>query len=584
MLFARASLTHLKNVPESVQQFTSLPPSGYTQLIINANSLPSGTMLDTDVCIIGAGPAGISLAQAFDGKPFRVILLEGGQLRRNRASQALYKGENVGLHYDELDQARSRYFGGSSNCWGGFCRPLDPHDFEARDWVPASGWPIRRSDLMPYYQRAHSLLQLGPFEYDPASWQDWVGRPDARLVPFSRDRVINVISQLSPPTRFGRHYRADVARSRNVSAYLNANVTEIETPDMGTQVTGVRVRTYAGSGLHVTARHYILATGGIETPRLLLASNRRQPAGVGNQNDLVGRYFMDHPRLRSGTIVFRDPKAHSTIYDLHVTLPGAIRAQGVKIAAYFGLTPETQRAERLGNTRCYTVSRYVGDDAASYTAVSHLRQAVHGAGSLLERSGADIMNIVRQLPNVAVLVAGLKFRLPMLARGFSLETVVEPTPLRDSRVTLGTERDPLGMPRVKVDWRLGELEKRTIRRTQEILGEEMLRSGAGSVVVNAPGDNEAWPDTLAGCWHHMGTTRMSDDPRQGVVDANCRVHGMENLFIAGSSVFPTCGSDMPTITIVALALRLADRITALQTAQAAPTVGRPWRVPAMPVG
>ncbi len=541
-------------------------------------------MLDTDVCIIGAGPAGISLAQAFDGKPFRVILLEGGQLRRDRASQALYKGENVGLHYDALDQARSRYFGGSSNCWGGFCRPLDAHDFEARDWVPNSGWPIRRSDLMPYYQRAHALLQLGPFEYDPAAWQDWVGRPDARLVPFSRDRVMNVISQLSPPTRFGRHYRADIDRSRNVSAYLNANVTEIETPETGARVTGVRVRNRAGTSFQINARHYILATGGIETPRLLLASNRHQPAGVGNQNDLVGRYFMDHPRLRSGTIVFRDAKAHSTIYDLHVTLPGAIRAQGVKIAAYFGLTAETQRAERLGNTRCYTVSRYVGDDLASYTAVSHLRQAVHGAGSLLERSSADLMNIVKQLPNVAVLVAGLKFRLPMLARGFSLETVVEPTPLPDSRVTLGTERDPLGMPRVKVDWRLGELEKRTIRRTQEILGEEMLRSGAGTVVVNAPSDDEAWPDTLAGCWHHMGTTRMSDDPRQGVVDANCRVHGMENLFIAGSSVFPTCGSDMPTITIVALALRLADKITALQTLQAAPAVGRPWRVPALPVG
>jgi choline dehydrogenase-like flavoprotein len=208
---------------------------------------------------------------------------------------------------------------------------------------------------------------------------------------------------------------------------------------------------------------------------------------------------------------------------------------------------------------------------------------VHGAGSLLERSRADIVNIVKQLPNVAVLVAGLKFRLPMLARGYSLETVVEPTPLPDSRVTLGTECDALGMPRVKVDWRLGELEKRTIRRTQEILAEEMVRSRAGSVVTEAPGDDDAWPDTLAGCWHHMGTTRMHDDPRRGVVDANCRVHGMENLFIAGSSVFPTCGSDMPTITIVALALRLADKIIALQTGRAAPAVSRPWLVPAMPV-
>jgi choline dehydrogenase-like flavoprotein len=542
-------------------------------LIIDSNDLPRGTVLEADVCIVGAGPAGITIAREFDSHSFRVILLEGGALTRTRAGQALYKGDSVGLHYEDLDQARSRYFGGSSNCWGGFCRPLDTHDFEVREWVPNSGWPIARSDLMPYYERAQAPLQLGPFDYDPATWERWIGRPDARLVPFDRDRAINIISQLSPPTRFGRYYRAEVARSRNVSTYLNANVTEIETPGNGAQVSSIQVRTLGGGAFRVVARYYILAAGGIETPRLLLASNRHQAAGVGNQHDLVGRYFMDHPRLRSGTVTYRDPSANSGIYDLHVTLPGEFRAQGTKIAAYFGLTPETQRAERLANTRCYAVSRYVGDDAASYKAVSHLRQAIHGAGSLLERSPADLLGMIRQLPRVAVLAAGLKLKLPFLARGYSLETVVEPTPLPDSRVTLGMERDRLGMPRVRVDWQLGELEKRTIRRTQEILGEEMARVGAGTVEVDAPNDSDPWPDTLNGCWHHMGTTRMHADPRRGVVDAQCRVHGMENLFIAGSSVFPTCGSDMPTITIVALAIRLAEHIKALKAERPTLNVG-----------
>ncbi len=308
---------------------------------------------------------------------------------------------------------------------------------------------------------------------------------------------MNIISQLSPPTRFGRHYRDEILHSRNVVTYLGANVTEIEAPGDGAQVSAVRVRTLAGGTFQVSARTFVLATGGIETPRLLLASNRYQPRGIGNQHDLVGRYFMDHPRLRSGTILFRDPAANSSIYDLHYTLPGGITAHGVKIAAYFGLTPETQRAERLGNTRCYAVSRYVGDDPAAYTAVSHIRQAVHGAGSLLDRSRSDIFNMVKQLPSVAVLAAGLKLRLPFLARGFALETVVEPTPLPESRVTLGTGRDGLGMPRVKVEWRLGELEKRTIRRTQEILGEDIQRVGGGAVTVDAPGEDEDWPDTLA---------------------------------------------------------------------------------------
>jgi choline dehydrogenase-like flavoprotein len=553
-------------------------------LIIDANNVPRGTLLEADICIIGAGPAGISLAREFDNQPFRVILLESGRLKRNRAGQALYKGENIGLHYEDLDQARSRYFGGSSNCWGGFCRPLDAHDFEARDWVPNSGWPIKRPELLPYYERAHALLQLGPFEYDPQSWENWIGRRDARLLPLAGDRAMNLISQLSPPTRFGRHYRDEILQSRNVVTYLGANVTEIEAPGNGARVSAVRVRTLAGGSFHVAAGTYVLATGGIETPRLLLASNRYQPRGVGNQYDLVGRYFMDHPRLRSGTIRFRDPAANSSIYDLHYTLPGGVTAQGVKIAAYFGLTPETQRAEHLGNTRCYAVSRYVGDDPAAYTAVSHIRQAVHGAGSLLDRSRSDLFNMVKQLPTVAVLAAGLKLRLPFLARGFALETVVEPTPLPDSRVTLGTGRDRLGMPRVKVQWRLGELEKRTIRRTQEILGEDIQRAGGGIVTVDAPGEDEDWPDTLRGCWHHMGTARMADDPRRGVVDAQCRVHGMENLFIAGSSVFPTCGSDMPTITIVALALRLADHIKDLYSQQMPAEVGIVQRQDVVPVG
>ncbi len=532
-------------------------------MIVDARGVPNCAVLETEICIIGGGPAAISLAREFDAQAFRVILLEGGRLRRDRAGQALYQGESVGLHYEDLDQARSRYFGGSSNCWGGFCRPLDPHDFEPRDWVPNSGWPIKRTDLVPHYQRAHTLLQLGPFEYDPTTWEDWIGRSDARLVAFDRDRAMNVITQLSPPTRFGHYYRDQIARSRNVIAYLNANVTEIETPGAGRRVTGVQVRTLAGGAFQVVARTYVLAIGGIETPRLLLASNRHQAGGVGNQHDLVGRYFMDHPRLRSGAIVFRDPVANSAIYDLHAALSGKVSARGVKVAAHFGLSPQTQRTERVGNTRCYAVSRFVGGDHASYTAVKHLRQALRGEGPLLNRSRSDLVNVMRKLPNVAVLAAGVRYRLPFLARGFALETVVEPTPLADSRVTLGAERDALGMPRVRVEWRLGELEKRTIRRTQEILGEEMARIGGGEIVVEAPREGEVWPNTLNGCWHHMGTTRMHDDPRKGVVDADCRVHDVDNLFIAGSSVFPTGGSDTPTITIVALALRLAGHIKSL---------------------
>jgi choline dehydrogenase-like flavoprotein len=192
-----------------------------------------------------------------------------------------------------------------------------------------------------------------------------------------------------------------------------------------------------------------------------------------------------------------------------------------------------------------------------------LFRAIGERRSLLDRSRDDILKLIKHLPQIGILAVGLTLNPAFLARGFKLETVVEPTPLPDSRVTLTNERDALGMPRPQVDWKLGELEKRTMRRTQEILGEELGRQGYGSVLVDAPRDGEPWPASLNGCWHHMGTARMHTDPRKGVVDSNCRVHGMENLFIIGGSVFPTIGSDTPTINIVALAIRLAGHLKAL---------------------
>ncbi len=529
-------------------------------MILSSSSIPENSTLEADICIIGAGPAGITLAMELDAQPFRVILLEGGGLKYDREGQALYKGNNAGLRYEDLHYARSRFFGGSSNCWAGFCRPLDPHDFEARDWVPNSGWPITRADLDPHYQRAHELLELGPVDYDPDAWEEWIDRPDARLIPFGSQRAINVIAQVSPPTRFGRHYRDAIAESRNITAYLDASVVEIETPGNGALVTGVRAQSLADNAFRVVARTYILAAGGIETPRLLLASNRFQPAGVGNQYDVVGRYFMDHPRLRSGEIVFRDPDRNSRVYDMHSTFIRKITGRGVKVSGFFGLTPDVQRAERIGNTRCCVKSSYFGDSRQTNLAALTLFRAISERRSLLDRSAEDLFRMATHFPHVFLLAFGLKLNLPFLRRGFTLETVVEPTPLPDSRVTLTSDRDALGVPRVKLDWRLGDLEKRTIRRTQQILGEELAAVGAGEVLVDAPGDDDAWPDSLDGCWHHMGTARMHEDPRKGVVDSNCRVHGMGNLFIAGSSVFPTCGSDTPTINIVALALRLADHI------------------------
>jgi choline dehydrogenase-like flavoprotein len=316
----------------------------------------------------------------------------------------------------------------------------------------------------------------------------------------------------------------------------------------------------------VVARIFILAAGGIENARLLLSSNRFQAGGIGNRHDVVGRYFMDHPRWRGGQMSFSDIRTNSGLYDLYGTYTGKIAVEGTKVAGFFGISPETQRAERIANTRCYVKSRFLGDSPQAAVAAQILFRGLYGRGPLRGRSRADLFKLARYLPQVAAIAIGMKYHSKRLHRGFVLETVFEPTPLPESRVTLRPDKDALGMQRVQVDWRLGELEKYTLRRTQQILAEEIKQESAGSVKINIPPEGDAWPNTLSGCWHHMGTTRMHSDPRRGVVDANCCVHDMKNLFIAGSSVFPTAGSDMPTITIVALALRLAEHIKHIRTA------------------
>jgi choline dehydrogenase-like flavoprotein len=274
------------------------------------------------VCIVGAGAAGITLARECIKQPFRVCLLESGGLDYNEDIQSLYQGENTGLPYYPLDASRLRYFGGTTNHWAGMCRPLDDIDFAARAWIPYSGWPFGRSHLDPFYARAHLICQLGSFTYDTGAWET----PDTPRFPLSSDRVMTKITQQSPPTRFGQVYQDEIVRADNVITYLHANAVEVETADTAQTVTRLRVACLQGPQFWVAARQFILATGAIENARLLLLSNKAQSAGLGNQNDLVGRFFMEHPSFESGALL---PSAAHLATALHFSKID--RMQGVPV-------------------------------------------------------------------------------------------------------------------------------------------------------------------------------------------------------------------------------------------------------------
>jgi choline dehydrogenase-like flavoprotein len=471
----------------------------------DARAIPSGTTLRADVCIIGAGAAGITVAHELARTSAAVVVLEAGGLERDAADQAQYLGEITGRRYYPLNEARLRYFGGTTNHWGGMCRPLDAADFESRAWLPHSGWPLTRAELYPYYTRAAELCELNGARFSPQN----AGIPAADLLPLDPRITETVLFRFSRPTRFGKVYRAALARAAGVSVLLHANALELETDDAARTVTGVRAGSLNGNRFHVRARRYVVATGGIDNARLLLASNRTAPAGLGNGRDLVGRYFQDHLVVTGGAVL-------TTMRPLpKLYTHQRVDASGNWPRAALRLAPARQTEARCGGHNALVKEdRFAGPNLAARRAGKPVRYTLY--------------NQWEQLPNP------------------------------DSRVRLITERDALGMPRVALDWRLADRDWRTLEAAHAAIDAAFRSAGLGRL-DGEPDDT--WREAAKGDFHHMGTTRMHADAARGVVDAACRVHGVDNLYLAGSSVFTTSGSANPTLTIVALALRLAAHLT-----------------------
>ena len=505
----------------------------------DARTLDDGSIIEGDLCIIGAGAAGISMALEWNGAPQRVILLEGGGFNVEADVQDLYAGESVGQRYYPLQSARLHYFGGTTGHWGGWSAPYDPQDFEKRDWVPNSGWPFARTEVEPYYPRAGRYLELERDTFDVDEYAD----ESAGLVelPFDKKVMWTKMWQMSPPTRFGKKYRDAIVNSSNLHLYTHANVCDIKANENVSRIEQVEIRTLDGKSHSVRARHFVLACGAMQNARLLLASNSQAPAGLGNDNDLVGRYFMEHLEVEAAHLVL--PRA----------MPLKLYTVDFYITKFFGeLALTAARQKELKVLNCTSALRpenlsdsFLGiehypEDAAK--TVEYMEAGVEAA----HRGETELIDHTR-LTN------------------YSMAVRMEQAPNPDSRIMLSDQKDALGVPRTKLDWRLTELDKRTIRQTFETFASEVGRLGIGRIRLNdwLLTDDPMWPASLGGGWHHMGTTRMHDDPKQGVVDANCKVHGIANLYVAGSAVCPTAGAANPTLNLIALTLRLSDRLKAI---------------------
>jgi len=498
----------------------------------DARNVERDSVLESDLCIVGAGAAGITIAREFVGTRTSVCLLESGGFELDEATQSISEGVATGTLLPEensyLADSRVRGFGGTTRVWEGYCRPLDEIDFERRSWVRHSGWPFPKSLLEPFYQRANPLLEIGSFGHP---MRDRLAASRRLLLPDS-DKLVTRFFHYSPPTRFGERYRDELVQAPNVRICLYANAVDILTNESASRVEGLSIACLTGNRFRVRAKHYILATGGVENARLLLLSDRVQKEGLGNEHDLVGRFFMEHPILNAGRVVVADPADSLGLYDFHRDASLGHRVLGV-----LSLTARAQRENKLLNLRVHLRPRRAD-------AVDPLFEAVG-------RTAARLHDVSRESTTALT-------STPSIPSHFAAEVSCEQWPNPDSRVSLVETRDALGKRRVKLDWRLTRFDSVSVRRSLVILNQELGRALKGRVQL-LQSDAAPWP----GAWgphHQMGTTRIHLDPTKGVVDPDCRVHSVSNLYVAGSSVFPTSGFANPTYTLVALALRLADHL------------------------
>ena len=446
------------------------------------------------VAIVGAGPAGMTLARELAGVA-HVLLIEAGGLESEPTQQALLAGECIGLPYP-LTETRARQFGGSSALWAGYCAMFDAHDFSFRSWVPGSGWPLGIESMRSYYARAAALLNLGEPYFDARE----ITRRAGLALPFDDHSVMPSVWRFGAPTiRFGEHLRQEFHSSSDLTTLIHASVVDITLDASHGTVTGLGLRTLGGREGHVSADVFVLACGGIETARLLLNSDRQVGTGVGNTTGLVGRCFMEHPHRAIEPFVLHDPGTFDGW-----TRPARFEAGGEFIPC-IGLPPQAQAQARILNARAH----------------------VYRTPAMRPDEAPRIGLFIEQAPNP------------------------------QSRVVLSDQIDSLGMRRVRLDWQLTELDRRTYECTAAAVAREFERLGAGR--LNGAIETRDHGGILHSN-HHLGTTRMSATREDGVVDADCRVQDLGNLYIVGGSVFPTVSWANPTLTVLALTFRLGDHL------------------------
>jgi choline dehydrogenase-like flavoprotein len=533
-------------------------------MIVDLQAWDGPARLDADLCIVGAGPAGIAVARELLGRGHRIVMVAGGGLEPDMDAQALYAGEQAASSHDYFDLAgcRARQFGGTGTMWSGRCARLAAEDFSRRPWVAGSGWPLTQAELLPFYRRSEPFLQLTDLGFaeraGAAAGYDRLDLDAAKLRPIYF-QIAGEHGVSFRPLDVGALHLPALAAAGDLTLILGAHVEHLQLAAAANRIDHVRVRTLAstdagGRRLAVHARHVVLAAGGLENPRLLLAADDVMDGGIGNRHDQVGRWFQEHARGVAAEIHTDRPDDLAEALSVRHELDGHVFLPGLRLA------PQRIAAEQVLSSGVLVFAETDND-----TGTDALKALAADLEDFVPGSSFDdnVLKVLTDLDDVAVnlwrrLYEGKAARRPI--RSISVEYETEHAPNPDSRVRLHRSRDALGMRRLEIDLRYAEIDKRTVDVMLKTMAAELARTGLGRVRLrNWPEADGVLDPTDFSC-HHMGTTRMGSDPRTSVVDPDCRVHDVANLHVAGSSVFPTSGYVNPTNTLVALAIRLADRL------------------------
>lgn len=469
-------------------------------MIIDITQIDSS--LRYDCCVIGTGPAGLTVAMGLAERGHHVLLLEAGEFEFSDRSQEIYRGEVIGDSYFELEHARLRYFGGTSAHWAGWCRALDEIDFLVKQNFPKAFWPIRKADLDPYLTAASEMVET------------WIAPADEEVSGFGIKRIHLTFS---PPVLFGEKYYDKIRDAENIMVCPNANVFEFQTN--GSSITGLTAVDYDGQSVSVSAKYFVLACGGIENSRILLYANAKSNGQIVKNETALGKYWMEHPLFTIGSaLLFEPPQERRTFY---------------------ALTTDKQR--ELGVLNCA------------------LRVEANVYREKTKQLIADIACIAPSLGEWALRQLGYG-----LVCGVQVRATWEQEPRPENRIELSKDAlDRFGVPRTVLYWTKSDRDLETLRKTALQYGEYLAQADTGRLKLDdwvlGKGDYPE-DDDLAG-YHHMGGTRMADSAAEGVVDRNLKVWGQDNLYVCGSSVFPSAGHAMPTLTIVQLALRLAEHLS-----------------------